>query len=140
MTRPCSAKRDHEALKALGAWTFVDEAHAAGVFGKTGSGLSEHLGVEKDIDVLMGTLSKALGSQGGFICGTKTLIDYIVNFCRSFIYTTSLAPASCAAAIAALEIVEREPEREEKNFSNCPNNSKSPSNIKGLIREIPKAR
>ena len=100
--------------KLHGAWTFVDEAHATGVFGETGSGLSEQLGVEKDIDILMGTLSKALGSQGGFVCGKKALIDYIVNFCRPFIYTTSLAPASCAAALAALEVVEGEPERRKK--------------------------
>ena len=105
--------------KQYGAWTFVDEAHAAGVFGKNGSGLSEHLGVEKDVDIVMGTLSKALGSQGGFVCGKKLLIDHIVNFCRSFIYTTSLAPASCAAAIAAIDIVEREPERRKRLLENA---------------------
>ena len=100
--------------KKYGAWTFVDEAHATGIFGEKGSGLCELLGVEKEVDIVMGTLSKALGSQGGFICGKKLLTDYIVNFCRSFIYTTSLAPASCAAAIAALDLIEREPERRKK--------------------------
>ena len=107
-------KEISELSKQYGAWTFVDEAHATGVFGDKGSGLVEHSGAGKDIDIVMGTLSKALGSQGGFVCGKKLLIDYIVNFCRSFIYTTSLAPASCAAAIAALEIVEIEPERRKK--------------------------
>jgi len=99
--------------KKYGAWTFFDEAHATGVFGQNGSGLCEHFGVEKDADVIMGTLSKALGSQGAFVCGKKTLIDYLVNFCRSFIYTTSLSPISCAAALAAIKVVESEPERRE---------------------------
>ena len=98
-------------------WTFVDEAHATGIFGERGSGLCEHFGVEDKVDVLMGTLSKALGSQGAFVCGKKVLIDYLVNFCRSFIYTTSLSPVSCAAALAALEIVQRELERRKKLLS-----------------------
>ena len=100
--------------KQYGAITMIDEAHSTGVLGANGRGLAELTGVEGEVDIIMGTLSKALGSQGGFVCGKKLLIDYIVNFCRSFIYTTSLAPASCAAAIAALEIVEIEPERRKK--------------------------
>ncbi len=97
--------------KKYNAWTFVDEAHATGIFGKNGSGLCEHFGVEKDVDVIMGTFSKALGSQGAFVCGKKELVDYLVNFCRSFIYTTSLSPASCGAALKSIELIEKEPER-----------------------------
>jgi 8-amino-7-oxononanoate synthase len=103
--------------KKYDAWTFVDEAHATGIFGKNGSGLCEYFGVEKDVDVIMGTLSKAMGSQGGFVCGKKELIDYMVNFCRSFIYTTSLSPSSCAAALKSIELIEKEPERRKKLLS-----------------------
>ncbi len=103
--------------KQYNALILVDEAHATGIFGQRGAGLSEYFNVENEIDVIMGTLSKALGSQGGFICGKKELIDYLINFCRSFIYTTSLAPSSCAAAISALDIIEKEPERREKLLS-----------------------
>lgn len=100
-----------------GAWTMIDEAHATGIFGEHGSGLAEHCGVEGRIDVVMGTLSKALGSQGGFVCGTKEMIHYLVNRCRSFIYTTSLAPACTAAALAALDLVEKEPQRRQHLLS-----------------------
>ena len=97
--------------RRYGAWTMIDEAHATGIFGENGSGLAEQCGVSADVDIIMGTLSKALGSQGGFVCGSHDFIEYLFNCGRSFIYTTSLAPASCAAALAAIEIVEREPER-----------------------------
>lgn len=95
--------------KKYGALTMVDEAHATGVFGEKGSGLAEYFNVEKEIDIIMGTLSKALGSQGGFICGDNELVDMLVNKSRSFIYTTALAPASVAAGIKALDIIEKEP-------------------------------
>jgi 8-amino-7-oxononanoate synthase len=97
--------------KRYNAWTMIDEAHATGIFGERGGGLAEYFGVENDIDIIMGTLSKALGSQGGFVCGSKVLIDYLVNRARSFIYTTSLNPAAAAAALAALDCLEKEPER-----------------------------
>ncbi|KAF0132604.1 MAG: 8-amino-7-oxononanoate synthase [Candidatus Saganbacteria bacterium] len=79
----------------------VDEAHAV-------------FGTEEQVDIIMGTLSKALGSTGGFIAGSKLLIDYLRNKARSFIYTTALAPASCAAALAAIEIIEQNPNLIEK--------------------------
>jgi len=96
--------------KKYDAITMIDEAHATGVLGKTGRGAEEHFGIEGQIDVIMGTLSKAVGSLGGFVAGSESLIDYLRNKARSFIYTTALPPASCAASIAALEIIENEPE------------------------------
>jgi 8-amino-7-oxononanoate synthase len=101
------------------AWTMVDEAHATGIFGARGGGLTEHCGLDGRIDVVMGTLSKALGSQGGFICGSRPLIDYLVNKGRSFIYSTALAPAAAAAANAALAIVAQEPERRARLLANA---------------------
>jgi 8-amino-7-oxononanoate synthase len=92
-----------------GAISYVDEAHATGIYGKNGSGLVEQLGLNGKLDIIMGTLSKALGSQGGYVCGSKELIDYLKNRSRSFIYTTSLAPSSCAAATEAIKITRSEP-------------------------------
>ena len=89
----------------------VDEAHAFGVFGDHGRGLAEMQNVEGRIDMLIGTLSKALGGAGGFICGSQALVDWLVNTARTFIFSTAPPPAVCAAATAALDIVEQEPER-----------------------------
>ncbi|MFA4906164.1 MAG: 8-amino-7-oxononanoate synthase [Candidatus Margulisiibacteriota bacterium] len=86
----------------------IDEAHATGVLGKTGRGLEEHFNCEGRTDIVMGTLSKAVGSFGGFVAGPKNLIDYLRNKSRSFIYTTALPPASCAAALAVLELIEND--------------------------------
>jgi 8-amino-7-oxononanoate synthase len=99
-----------------GARVFVDEAHATGVFGPEGRGLVNQLGLEKKIDVCMGTLSKALGSAGGFACGSRELIEWIRNRCRSFIYSTALPPPLAAAALAAIEICRTEPARREHLF------------------------
>jgi 8-amino-7-oxononanoate synthase len=87
------------------ALLLVDEAHATGVIGPQGAGWIAALGLAQQVDIQMGTLSKAFGASGGFICGSKTLIQLLVNRARSFIYSTALAPASAAAASAALEIV-----------------------------------
>jgi len=89
----------------------VDEAHATGVFGPQGRGVAELLGVEHRIPVRMGTLSKALGSLGGFVCGSQALADTLVNRARSFIYSTSPPASVWAGALAALDIVRDEPER-----------------------------
>ncbi|HQP91182.1 MAG TPA: 8-amino-7-oxononanoate synthase [Candidatus Omnitrophota bacterium] len=91
----------------------VDEAHATGIFGKNGAGIVEEEGLSEDVDLIMGTFSKALGSFGAYLAGSKDLIDYLVNTCRSFIYSTALPPAVIAANIAALDIVEKEPWRRE---------------------------
>lgn len=86
------------------AWVYLDEAHSFGLVGKDGRGLADHEGVLNQIDIFAGTLSKTLGSQGGFVAGSQSLIDYLVSRCRSFIYTTALAPAMPAAALAALAL------------------------------------
>ncbi len=97
--------------KRYNAMLMADDAHATGVLGEHGRGALEHGGCEGEIDVVMGTLSKALGCLGGFVAGERRLIDYLRNTARSFIYTTALPAAMCAAAIAAIDIVEDEPER-----------------------------
>lgn len=91
----------------------LDDAHGTGTLGKTGRGTKEHFSVETSgVDIVeIGTLSKALGAQGGFVVGSQTLIDYLVNSSRSFIYSTAIAPPICGAALAALRVLEREPER-----------------------------
>ncbi len=94
------------------ALVMIDEAHATGVLGATGRGALEHFGLEESAEVIiMGTLSKALGSLGGFIAGSADLIDYLRHKARSFVYTTAPPPSLCAAALAALELIEREPQR-----------------------------
>jgi 8-amino-7-oxononanoate synthase len=97
-----------------GGLLVVDEAHGTGVLGPTGAGLAELQGVEDRVAVAVGTLSKALGSVGGFVTGPREVIDTLINAGRPFIYTTALPPACAAAALAALRIVEREPERRER--------------------------
>ncbi|MFH1542842.1 MAG: 8-amino-7-oxononanoate synthase [bacterium] len=94
--------------KKFKAITMIDEAHATGTIGKTGKGAEEHFNLHRQVDIIMGTLSKALGSHGGFIAGSRELIDFITNKARSFIYTTALPPANAAAAIAALDIIEKD--------------------------------
>ena len=89
--------------------TMVDEAHATGVIGATGRGIVEHFGLNRQPDVLMGTLSKALAAEGGYVCGSQLLIDYLRNTARSYIFSTSLSPAVLAAATKALELLENQP-------------------------------
>lgn len=96
-----------------GTMTMVDDAHATGVLGQ-GRGTAAHLGLEGRIDIQMGTLSKALGAEGGYVAGKRQLIDYLVNKARSFIFSTALAPASVAAALAALRLITTHPELLEK--------------------------
>ena len=92
-------------------WSMVDEAHSTGVIGETGRGISEHFHLQEKPDVLMGTLSKALASEGGYVCGSRLLIDYLKNTARSFIFSTSQSPANLAAASEALHLLQEEPDR-----------------------------
>ena len=94
---------------ANGVLSMIDEAHATGVMGATGRGLCEHFGTGHP-DILMGTLSKALGSEGGYVCATRTVCDYLRNKSRAFIFSTAYNPGSAAAADAALTIQEEHPE------------------------------
>lgn len=94
--------------------TMIDEAHATGVIGATGRGAVEYFGGNYVPDIIMGTLSKALGAEGGFACADKIIIEYLKNKARSFIFATSQAPAVLGAALKALEILEREPQRSRR--------------------------
>jgi 8-amino-7-oxononanoate synthase len=91
----------------------VDDAHATGVLGLSGGGTADYFGLRDEIDIQMGTLSKALASEGGFIAGKRSLIDYLANTARSFIFSTALSPAMIAVSLKALEIVRTEPQRRE---------------------------
>lgn len=108
-----------EIKRAHKAHLCIDEAHATGVFGRRGAGLAEAMEVEDGIDVVVGTMSKAFGGIGGFIAGSRSFIDWLVNSARSFIYTTAMPPAACAAACAALDVIEREPERRQRLLKNA---------------------
>jgi 7-keto-8-aminopelargonate synthetase-like enzyme len=90
----------------FGAWLMVDEAHATGILGENGRGHADALGVSQQIEIQMGTLGKALGASGGYICGSRALIDYLINRARSFIFSTAPVPAAAAAATAALQLVQ----------------------------------
>ena len=92
-----------------GAWLMVDEAHATGLYGPTGAGLIAEAGLSPRVEIVMGTLSKALGSVGGYIAGSKELVDWLVNRARSFIYSTALPPGAIAASRAAVHLA-RSPE------------------------------
>ena len=101
-----------------GALVMVDDAHATGVLGREGRGTGEHFDMMGKIEIQMGTLGKALGGFGAYVAGTQDLIDYLINCCRPFIYTTAIPPAVAAMALAALEIVEKEPQRRARLWEN----------------------
>lgn len=102
-----------ELKRRFDALLIVDEAHATGVFGEHGRGAAEMMGVEDAIDVTVGTLSKALGGVGGFVTASAEIVELLVNAAGAFIYTTALPPAACAAAMAGLDVIEREPHRRQ---------------------------
>ena len=101
--------------------TMVDDAHGTGVFGQGGRGLLEHFGLKDGIDIQMGTLSKAMGGIGGFVAGTRELVDYLKNKSRPFIFTTAIPPAACAAGLEALKLIggEEGAKRRERLWQNC---------------------
>ena len=88
------------------AMVMVDEAHGTGVFGENGRGGVEHFNLDKKVNIIMGTLSKAVGSLGGFVTGNSDLISYLRNKARTFMYTTALPPAACAASIAGIKLIQ----------------------------------
>ena len=94
-----------------GAIMMVDDAHASGVLGRNGRGSVDHFGMHGKVDVQVGTLSKAIGALGGYVCGTKDLIDYLYHRARPFLFSTSHPPSVAATCIAAFDILEHEPER-----------------------------
>lgn len=99
--------------KKYGAQIMVDEAHGIGVFGKGGRGTCNHFGITDDVDLIMGTFSKSFASLGGFIAANKVVTNYLRHHARSYIFTASITPASTAAALKAIDIMEQEPERQD---------------------------
>ncbi|MEK7849847.1 MAG: 8-amino-7-oxononanoate synthase [Candidatus Omnitrophota bacterium] len=95
----------------------VDEAHATGIFGLRGSGIVEREGLEDDVEFVMGTFSKALGGFGAYLAASKDVISYLINTCRSFIYSTALPPAVIAINLAALDVIQKEPGRRQELLS-----------------------
>ena len=104
--------------KKYDARLMVDDAHGLGVFGERGRGTPEHFQVESDVDLVMGTFSKSLATVGGFVAGDATVIQYIKHTARSEIFSAAFPPASAAAALKALEIIERGPERRKQLWEN----------------------
>lgn len=104
--------------KKYGARVMVDDAHGIGVLGKNGRGTAEHFGLENEVDLIMGTYSKSLASIGGFISSSKEVIHYIKHIARALIFSASPPPASVASVSAAIDIIESEPERRERLWSN----------------------
>lgn len=102
----------------FGANIMVDDAHSLGVVGEKGAGVSSHFGLTDDVDLIMGTFSKSLASLGGFIAADTETIEFIKHRARSLMFSASMPPASVASVIAALDIIEQEPERIEKLWDN----------------------
>lgn len=107
-----------EAARKYDAWLLVDDAHATGVTGKTGRGSLEHFGISPEGILQMGTLSKALGSLGGYLAGPKPVVELLRNRARSFIYTTALPPSCAAAALEALKVIREEPAWRQRLWDN----------------------
>ncbi len=104
--------------ETYGAIMMVDDAHASGVLGRNGRGSVDHFGVHGKVDVQVGTLSKAIGSLGGYVCGSRDLIDYLYHRARPFLFSTSHPPSVAASCVAAFDILEAEPERIDRLWSN----------------------
>lgn len=101
-----------------GAIMMVDDAHASGVLGRNGRGSVDHFHCTQRVDVQVGTLSKAIGALGGYVCGSRDLIDYLYHRARPFLFSTSHPPSVAASCIAAFDILEQEPQRIERLWSN----------------------
>src|SRR4051794_30379301 len=107
-----------DAAEKYGAIMMVDDAHASGVLGRNGRGTIDHFKVHGRVDVQVGTLSKAIGALGGYVCGSRDLIEFLYHRARPFLFSTSHPPSVAATCIAAFDVLEGEPERIEKLWEN----------------------
>src|SRR6201988_1359765 len=107
-----------ELAEKYGAIMMVDDAHSSGVLGRNGRGSIDHFDVHGRVDVQVGTLSKAIGSLGGYVCGSRDLIDFLYHRARPFLFSTSHPPSVAATCIAAFDVLENEPERIEQLWDN----------------------
>jgi len=107
-----------DVAKRHGARILIDEAHSTFLFGPNGRGVSEHFGLDDQVDFHLGTFSKSLGGQGGFVAGSKELVDYVTGFGRSRFFSCNLAPALAAGLLAGVKIVENEPALRAHLWSN----------------------
>jgi 8-amino-7-oxononanoate synthase len=101
-----------------GALVMVDDAHSFGVLGHQGRGTADHFGLTNKVDIIMSTFSKSLASVGGFVAGSRQMIDYLMHHSRPLIFSASIPPSAAAAALAALEIIQEEPERLDALWEN----------------------
>lgn len=108
-----------EVAQRFGIRVLVDDAHGIGVMGETGAGTAEHFGLNDQVDLIMGTFSKSFASLGGFVAGDAKVVDYIKHTARSLIFSASIPPANAAAVLAALDIIESEPERRQHLWKNA---------------------
>jgi glycine C-acetyltransferase len=106
------------AAEKHGAIMMVDDAHSSGVLGRNGRGTIDHFGLHGRVDIQVGTLSKAIGVLGGYVCGSKDLIEFLYHRARPFLFSTSHPPGVAAACLAAFDILEDEPERIERLWEN----------------------
>ena len=104
--------------ETYGALLMVDDAHALGVIGRQGRGTADHFALTEKVDIIMSTFSKSLASVGGFVAGSKEMMDYLMHHSRPLIFSASIPPAAAAAALAALEVIQTEPERMEALWEN----------------------
>ena len=107
-----------DVAKRHGARILIDEAHSTFLFGPNGRGVSEHFGLDDQVDFHLGTFSKSLGGQGGFVAGSKELVDYVTGFGRSRFFSCNLPPAIAAGLVAGVHIVENEPQLRARLWSN----------------------
>jgi glycine C-acetyltransferase len=107
-----------EIAEKYGAIMMVDDAHSSGVLGRNGRGTIDHFNVHGRVDIQVGTLSKAIGALGGYVCGSRDLIDFLYHRARPFLFSTSHPPSVAATCIAAFNVLEQEPERIEKLWEN----------------------
>jgi glycine C-acetyltransferase len=107
-----------EIAERHGAIMMIDDAHSSGVLGRNGRGTVDHFGLHGRVDIQVGTLSKAIGVLGGYVCGSRDLIEFLYHRARPFLFSTSHPPAVAAACLAAFGILEKEPERIEKLWEN----------------------